>query len=51
MSDLKRAAAICDELAEVFRDAVTSGRTYEMLDELIAAIERAQQEVAEIIAG
>ena len=26
MSDVKRAADICDELAEVFRDAATSGR-------------------------
>ena len=49
MSDLKRAADICDELAEMFRDAADSGSGHECIDELVAACERAAREIGCII--
>ena len=49
MSDLEKAARICDELEAVFRDAAASGRAHERIDELVAACERAQQKIAALI--
>ena len=46
MSDTERTAAICFDLSAKFREAADSGRGHECIDELVAACERAQQEIA-----
>lgn len=51
MSDVERAAAICDELAAVFMEAGRSGRAHEMIDELVAACEQAHREIARLTSG
>ena len=49
MSDLQRAADICDELSAKLAEAGNSGKAHERIDEMIAACEWAQQQVAEIM--
>ena len=49
MSDLKRAADICDELAEMFREAADSGKAHERIDELVAALDHASQEITALV--
>lgn len=46
MPGIKRAAAICGELAAMFREAGESGKALEHIDELVAAAERAANAVA-----
>ena len=49
MSDTERAAAICFELSARFREAADSGKAHEYIDELVAASERAAQEIAALV--
>ena len=48
-SNTERAAAICFELSAVFAEAARSGRAHERIDELVAACERAQREIAALV--
>ena len=50
MSDLKRAAEICDELAEVFREVGARGVTLDDIPILVAATEDAGLQIARLIA-
>ena len=49
MSDIERAAAICDELSAKLAEAGNSGNAHERIDELVAACERAHREIVEIM--
>lgn len=49
MSNLEKAARICDELEAVLRNAAASGRAHECIDELVAACERARDEIARMV--
>jgi len=50
MPGTERAAAICDELAAMFREAGESANAFERVDELVAARERAAGEIAGLLA-
>ena len=49
MSEVCRAADICDELAEVFRKVAARGVTLDDIPVLVAAVESAQQEIAALV--
>ena len=49
MSDTESMAAICFELSAKFAEAANSGKGHEMIDELVDACERAQQEIAALL--
>ena len=49
MSDVCRAADICDELAEVFRKVAARGVTLDDIPVLVAAVASAQQEIAALV--
>ena len=49
MSDLKRAADICDELAEVFREVSARGVTLDDIPVLVAAVESARHEITALV--